>query len=377
MFQGLSVSPGIAVGRAVIIRFGGLPAFRRAVPPEELEKEERRLRRSAARAAEDFARHSRESKGDMGSELAAILEAHGLIAEDETFLGAIAERIRRDHVNAEWALAEVTRELSARLAAADSSAMREREADIADVAREISGHLTGGDARFRRSFRGARFWWPTSCRRPTRPSTAPRPGARARARRADVARASIIARLLRLPAVVGIPGLCDEVSPTADRGRRRPGTVDTNPSKERLRRSLERVREEREEKPPAPRSDGSAAATRDGLRIAVRANLELPRRFRRSSGSTRRASASSAPVSVPAGSAELARRRRAARGVRDLLEAAAPHPVRATYDLGGEKHRPAPGDNPASACAACGTAGPSELFDQQLLALCLASRRAR
>jgi len=58
MLQGLPVSPGVAVGRAVIIRFGGLSALRRAVGPEELEREERRLRRAAARAAEDFARHS-------------------------------------------------------------------------------------------------------------------------------------------------------------------------------------------------------------------------------------------------------------------------------------------------------------------------------
>jgi len=147
MLQGLPVSPGIAVGRAVIIRFRGLAALRRAVPPDELEREERRLRRAAAKATEDFARHSRETKGDIGSELAAILEAHGLIASDETYLGAICERIRRDRVNAEWALAEVTRELGGRLAAADSAAMREREADIADVAREVAAHLSGGNVQ--------------------------------------------------------------------------------------------------------------------------------------------------------------------------------------------------------------------------------------
>src|SRR5262249_33753818 len=137
MLQGLSVSPGVAVGRAVIIRFGGLPAFRRALPADQVEGEERRLRRGAAKAAEGSARHSKEAKGDIGSELAAILEAHGLIAQDETYLGAISARIRRDRVNAEWALAEVTRELGERLAAADSVAMREREADLTDVAREI------------------------------------------------------------------------------------------------------------------------------------------------------------------------------------------------------------------------------------------------
>src|SRR5215471_12081150 len=116
MLQGLPVSPGVAVGRAVILRFGRMPAFRRSVAPEDLEREERRLRRAAARAGEELARHSREAKGDMGSELAAILEAHSLIASDETYLGAVVERIHR-----------------------------EREADIADVAREIGCQLSGGE----------------------------------------------------------------------------------------------------------------------------------------------------------------------------------------------------------------------------------------
>ena len=78
--QGLPVSPGLAVGRAVIIRFSGFPAFRRAIEPSQFESEERRLRRGARRASEDFLHHSTnasDTDGTMGSELAAILEAHG------------------------------------------------------------------------------------------------------------------------------------------------------------------------------------------------------------------------------------------------------------------------------------------------------------
>ena len=381
MFQGLSVSPGVAVGRAVIIRFAGLPAFRRSVLPEELEKEERRLRRASAKAADDFARHSRKSKGDMGSELAAILEAHGLIASDETFLGAIAERIRRDHVNAEWALAEVTRELSARLAAADSSAMREREADIADVAREISGHLTGGERPVpaelpRGSILVADELSPADAAR----LDPRRVRALALERGGPTSHASIIARSFGLPAVVGIPGLCDDVSPdrpiVVDGDR---GTVDTNPSKEHLRRSLERVREEREKSRRLRGRTAKAAATKDGLRIAVRANLELPEeipaldRFHAEGIGLFRSEFLYLRALPKAPGIEEQRE-----AYETLLEAAAPHPVIVrTYDLGGEKGiGPAPGENPALGLRGlryC-LANP-ELFDQQLLALCLAARR--
>jgi phosphoenolpyruvate-protein phosphotransferase (PTS system enzyme I) len=383
MLQGLSVSPGIAVGRAVIIRFGGLPAFRRAVDPEELEREERRLRRAASKAAENFERHSREAKGDIGSELAAILEAHAMIAEDETYLGAIVERIQEERVNAEWALAEVTRELGEKLAAADSAAMREREADLTDVAREIGAHLTGGERPLpaelpRGSILVADELSPVDAAR----LDPRRVRALALERGGPTSHASIIARSFGLPAVVGIPELCELVSPelpiVVDGDR---GIVEPHPSKDQIRRSLARIREERERFRRLRSRTAKAAATRDGVRIAVRANLELPEeisaldRFRAEGVGLFRSEflyLRALPLSPG-----VQEQRRA---YETLLEAAAPHPVVIrTYDLGGEKGiGPAPGDNPALGLRGiryC-LAHP-ELFLQQLTALCMASRKGK
>jgi len=380
MLQGLSVSPGVAVGRAVIIRFGRLPAFRRAVAPEEFEREERRLRRAAGRAAEDLARHSREAKGDMGSELAAILEAHSLIATDETYLSAILERIRRERVNAEWALAEVTRELGSRLAAADSAAMREREADIADVAREIAAHLSGGERPGpaelpRGSILVADELSPVDAAR----LDPRRVRALALERGGPTSHASIIARSFGLPAVVGIPNLCEAVSPerpiVVDGDR---GLVDVQPSRQRIRRSLVRVREDRERSRRLRGRASRAAVTTDGAPIAVRANLELPEEI----PALERFSAEG--VGLFRSEFLYLRALPHSPGIEEqrvayetLLRAAAPHPVVVrTYDLGGEKGiGPAPGENPALGLRGiryC-LAHP-ELFEQQLMALCLASR---
>jgi phosphotransferase system enzyme I (PtsI) len=381
MLQGLSVSPGLAVGRAVIIRFGRLPAFRRAVAPEEFEKEERRLRRAAGRAAEDLARHAGEPKGDMGSELAAILEAHSLIAVDETYLGGIVERIRRDRVNAEWALAEVTRELGARLAAADSAALREREADIADVAREIAAHLSAGERQGpgelpRGSILVADELSPVDASR----LDPRRVRALALERGGPTSHASIIARSFGLPAVVGIPGLCEAVSPErpiiVDGDR---GIVEAHPSRMRIRRALVRVREDREKSRRQRGRAARAAATRDGVGITVRANLELPEEI----SALERFSAEG--VGLFRSEFLYLRALPHSPGVEEqraayetLLAAAAPHPVIVrTYDLGGEKGiAPAPGENPALGLRGiryC-LAHP-ELFEEQLTALCLASRK--
>ncbi len=383
MLQGLPVSPGVAVGRAVVFRFGGLPAFRRAVSPEELPREEERLRRAADCAAETFREQSSRVSGDIGSELAAILEAHGLIACDETYLGAIVEHMRRERVNAEWALAVVTRDLSRRLAEADSAAMREREADLADVAREISGGLTGAAVFAPQgmplgSILVADELSPLDASR----LDPRRVRAIALERGGPTSHASIIARSFGLPAVVGVAGLCEAVSPErpiiVDGDR---GSVDIAPSKEKLRKSLLRVREDRDRNRRLRARTARAAVTQDGLRIIVRANLELPEELPaldrchaegvglfRSEFLYLQASPRTPAVEEQQESYEK------------LLEAAGGHPVVVrTYDLGGEKGiGPARGENPALGLRGlryC-LAHPA-LFDAQLTALCLASRRGK
>jgi len=381
MLQGLPISPGIAVGRAVIVRFGGLPAFRRAVEADELAEEERRLRRASRLAAEEFHRHSGEAGGEIGAELSAILEAHGLIAADATFLEAIAERMRRDRVNAEWALAEITLELAKRLEAADSEAMRERAADIHDVAREIARHLSGGvvlgpEELPRGSILIADEISPVDASR----LDPRRVRALALERGGVTSHATIIARSFGLPAVAGIQGLCEAISPqtpiVVDGDR---GIVDAQPTKERLRRSLMKVREAREKSRRLRARTVAPAATKDGLRIVVRANLELAEEIEsleryhaegiglfRSEFLYLRAAPKSPSIEEQRAVYER------------LLEVALPHPVVVrTYDLGGEKGiGPARGENPALGLRGlryC-LAHP-ELFDAQLEALCLAARK--
>lgn len=381
MLHGLPVAPGIAVGRAVIVRFGGLPAYRRAVPPDEFDEEERRLRRASRLAAEEFRRHSGEARGGIADELSAILEAHGLIASDETFLQAILARARRDRVNVEWALAEVSRELAERLETADSEAMRERAADIHDVAREVARHLSEGPALLpeelpRGSILVADEISPVDASR----LDPRRVRALALERGGATSHATIIARSFGLPAVVGIQGLCDAVSPekpmVVDGDR---GTVDPNPSKERLRRSLLRVREAREKARRQRARPRRAAATRDGLRVVVRANLELAEEI----GALERYHAEG--IGLFRSEFLYLRSATGAPSVEEqcavyekLLAAAAPYPVVVrTYDLGGEKGiGPARGENPALGLRGlryC-LANP-DLFEAQLMALCLASRK--
>jgi phosphotransferase system enzyme I (PtsI) len=155
--------------------------------------------------------------------------------------------------------------------------------------------------------------------------------------------------------------------------------VELDPSKEQIRQSFSRAREEKEHSRRLQGLAARVATTKDGVRIAVRANLELPEEIpaldrSRAEGVGLFRSEFLYLRALPR-SPGIEEQREA---YETLLTAAAPHPVVVrTYDLGGEKGiGPAPGENPALGLRGlryC-LAHP-ELFDEQLTALCLASRR--
>jgi phosphoenolpyruvate-protein phosphotransferase len=259
--------------------------------------------------------------------------------------------------------------------------MRERSADIAHVTREIARHLAGTGAGPvpeppRGSILVADELSPVDAAR-----LDPR---RVRAlvleRGGPTSHASIIARSFGLPAVVGVAGLYETISPerpmVVDGDR---GVVDPSPSKERLRKSLLKVRETRDRSRRLRARTSGAASTQDGVRIVVRANLELLEEI---SGLERYHAEGVGLFRSEFLYLKAAPRTPDVEEQRDsyekLLAAAEPHPVVVrTYDLGGEKGiGPAPSENPALGlrglryCLAHPT-----LFDTQLTALCLASRK--
>src|SRR5262249_7291565 len=382
MLQGIPVSPGIAVGRAVVVRFGGTPACRRAMQPDQMDAEERRFRKAAHAATKDFLAQSRQtSGGDMGSELAAILEAHGMIASDESLLTPVVERMRRERVNAEWALAAVSRELAARLEASPAAALRERAAHITDVAREISRPLSGGHPLQHRDLpRGSILVADELSPADTARLDPRRVRAIALERGGPTSHASIIARSFGLPAVAGVPGLCDTVSPerpiVVDGDR---GVVDASPPNGTLGRGLVRTRGAGERTRRLRARTAGAAVTADGIRVVLRANIELAEEIPalehwhaegvglfRSEFLYLKAAPATPSVEEQRDAYEK------------LLAAVGPHPVTVrTYDLGGEKGiGPTTDENPALGLRGlryC-LANP-KLFEEQLTALCLASRK--
>ena len=111
LLKGIGVSPGIAVGPVVVVRWALPEVPHRVVPRTQVEKEVRRLRA----AIKDVKRHLaelREHAADRaGVDEARIFDAQILMLEDREFIGGVAELIRENHLTAEKAFEYKTLEV--------------------------------------------------------------------------------------------------------------------------------------------------------------------------------------------------------------------------------------------------------------------------
>jgi phosphotransferase system enzyme I (PtsI) len=139
--KGIGVSPGIAVGPAVVVRWALPEVPHRVVPRTQVEREIRRLRA----AIKDVKRHLGELRARTvdraGVDEARIFDAQMLMLEDRDFIGGVAALIRENHLTAEKAFEFKTLEVRDLWSSAGSPLLKERLADVTGVAIRVIQHL--------------------------------------------------------------------------------------------------------------------------------------------------------------------------------------------------------------------------------------------
>jgi phosphotransferase system enzyme I (PtsI) len=340
VLQGMGVSGGIAIGRAICIETRA-DVLRLHVPESQVDKEILRLRDGALHARGELQRLRARAEEDLGSDLAAIFDAHVLLLSDAKFLGRVEERIRTHQVNAEWAVHKTAEELDARFAQMGDSYIRERSEDLTDVSRHLLRSLQGLSHHDLSELPNdivivADDLTPSDAIRLGRERVigfAVETGGR-------TSHTTIIARSLNIPAVAGLTGvmslLRDEVPVIVDGET---GKVVLHPTEEILReyRSLKEELDRRDRDLLATRE--LAAVTRDGVEICLMANIDLPEEVEEV------APFGAAGVGLYRSeflyiekSPHMPTEEEHLEIYRRLVEFASPHPaIIRTYDLGGRK----------------------------------------
>jgi len=140
---GVGVSPGVAVGRAVILTLR-TDAIRFPIPPDRVDREVGALHAACEQSRlqlQDIRTRIQEARG---AELAAIFDAQILMLDDSLFVGRAEQIIRSERVNAAWAVHRAYEELGAVFASFEDPYLRERENDVADVAGRLRMNLRHG-----------------------------------------------------------------------------------------------------------------------------------------------------------------------------------------------------------------------------------------
>jgi phosphoenolpyruvate-protein phosphotransferase (PTS system enzyme I) len=140
---GIGVSPGIAIGRAVILTLR-TEAIRFPIPPERVEREVGALHAAREQSRQQLQDIRDRAAKARGAELAAIFDAQILMLDDALFVGRAEQIIRDERVNAAWAVHRAYEELGAVFASVEDEYLRERENDVADVAGRLRMNLRHG-----------------------------------------------------------------------------------------------------------------------------------------------------------------------------------------------------------------------------------------
>lgn len=142
IIKGIAASDGIGIAKAYLLIDPDLSFEKKTIddPATEYERVEKAFSASIA----DLATIKQNAKSRLSDEELEVFDAHIAILSDPEMKSQIKDEIESQHVSAEEAMTDVTTNFANVLAAmTDNKYMQERAADVKDVAKRALSHLLG------------------------------------------------------------------------------------------------------------------------------------------------------------------------------------------------------------------------------------------
>ncbi len=278
LLKGVPASRGIVIAPAVVLGSSDLGVRRGKVPSQAVEAEIARLHQCVHTTREQLMDLRRKVAMEIGQKQSEIFNAHMLFLEDPSFLVETAEQVRRERVNAEWAVWQFVERYAKLLLEVQDSHLSEREGDVRDVGKRLIMNLRGGALApiallEKKSVLVASDMAPSEAAQMDMDKVV----GFATDQGGPTSHTAIIARTMEIPAVVGLEHATMHVK-TGDlvvldgTG----GTLVVNPDKETLAHYRSRQKEEHTRDQALKRLRRLPAVTRDGVKIHLAGNIDLP-----------------------------------------------------------------------------------------------------
>ncbi|EGQ0327939.1 phosphoenolpyruvate--protein phosphotransferase [Staphylococcus pseudintermedius] len=141
IIKGIAASDGVAIAKAYLLVEPDLSFSNEKTdqPEAEVQKFNEALNNSKIELMK-IRNHAEEQ---LGADKAAIFDAHLLVLDDPELIQPIEEKIKNESASAPQALTEVTQNFITIFESMDNEYMKERAADIRDVAKRVLAHILG------------------------------------------------------------------------------------------------------------------------------------------------------------------------------------------------------------------------------------------
>src|SRR3954452_4619877 len=275
---GIGVSPGIAIGPAYVGERGDLPVEETSIDEAGIDPERARFAEAVAVSAKQLRKLKTRATalpGSAADEIGYLLDAHLAMLANSRLVRGVNQRIARQRINAERAIQLEIEEIGKSFSAIGDPYLAARIDDIRVVGTRLIRNLLKKPYVAYSSLTGGAIILAEEI---TPGDTALMDPSRIGGFAAEFGgpdgHTAILARALGLPAVLAVPALLDWAragAPVLIDGTE--GVVIIDPTAETIERYRARRNEQTRERRALGRLRRLPATTRDGVEIALQANL--------------------------------------------------------------------------------------------------------
>ncbi|MCD6450820.1 MAG: phosphoenolpyruvate--protein phosphotransferase [Acidobacteria bacterium] len=279
VLRGNGISPGIAIGKALVLKSRRIPVIRRSIQEEDIPLELKKLKEALSRSKRQLIDLKKRFSQEGGGIPVCIFDSHLMMLEDPVFIAEVERVIKESRVNVEWAIRLVIDDIIAAFSSIEDEFFRDRKVDIEDVGNRLLLNLSSSPF----------FQSKMSLSEEViviAPNLTPSDLAHLAPRfllgfATDTGGATshtgIIARSRKIPAVVGVNGVTSEVR-TGDRviidGDE--GVVIVEPTEVLIKEYRVKQLQLRDYEARLFRTKELEAVTTDGVKVTLQANIDLP-----------------------------------------------------------------------------------------------------
>lgn len=276
-FIGIAASPGVAIGHAFIYDEANFWVEEKDISLDEVEHEKNRLKNAIEEVIKDIKALKYKLEQKIGKEEASIFDPHIMLLQDPAVIEETYTLIEKGK-GAEFAFFRTTRKITKAIKRVDDKYLRQRIDDIYDILRRVHTKLQGKDFSVFSNIK-----YPVIVVAPNlSPSdTANMHSGNVLAFVTDfggiTSHATILARSLEIPAVLGIKTASTEINPgdllIVDGGR---GKVYVNPAQKTIEKFQQDIKNIKKIRQSLLEFKDVPAVTIDGKTIGLYANIEFP-----------------------------------------------------------------------------------------------------